>query len=97
MSCWWCWIPPFQMGSIYQEMGMSRSILNRKLTALTGTSVTRYDRPLRLTQACHLPTATQMAISDVAYTAGFEDPKYFTRLFFEEYACSRTEFRRLSI
>jgi signal transduction histidine kinase/DNA-binding response OmpR family regulator/ligand-binding sensor domain-containing protein len=88
---------PVQMDTIYHEIGMSRSSLHRKLIALTGMSVTRYDRSLRLTQSCHLLTSTQMNISDVAYAVGFEDPKYFTRLFSEEYGSSPTEFRRLSI
>ncbi|MEO6282042.1 MAG: two-component regulator propeller domain-containing protein [Dyadobacter sp.] len=88
---------PIPMETIYHEMGMSRSSLHRKLIALTGMSVTRYDRSLRLTQSRHLLATTQMPISEVAYAVGFEDPKYFTRLFSEEYASSPTEFRRLSI
>lgn len=80
---------------IYQEMGMSRSSLHRKMIALTGVSVTRYDRSLRLTQAGHLLTTTPMSVSEVAYAVGFDDPKYFSRLFSEEFEHSPTEFRRL--
>ena len=86
---------PSSMEAIYHEMGMSRSSLHRKMIALTGMSVTRYDRSLRLTQARQLLTATPMTVSEVAYAVGFDDPKYFSRLFSEEFEHSPTEFRRL--
>ncbi len=83
------------MEAIYHEMGMSRSSLHRKMIALTGMSVTRYDRALRLTQARCLLATTPMNISEVAYAVGFEDPKYFSRLFSDEFALSPSEFRRM--
>ncbi|MCF0072947.1 ATP-binding protein [Dyadobacter sp. CY261] len=86
---------PLSMEAICHQIGMSRSSLHRKMVALTGMSVTRYDRSLRMAQARHLLTTTPMSISEVAYAVGFEDPKYFTRLFSEELGQSPTEFRRL--
>nr|WP_295926692.1 two-component regulator propeller domain-containing protein [uncultured Dyadobacter sp.] len=86
---------PVSMEAIYQQVGMSRSSLHRKMIALTGMSVTRYDRSLRLSQARHLLCTSPMTISEVAYAVGFEDPKYFSRLFSEEFNQSPTEFRRL--
>lgn len=86
---------PLSMEGIYQGMGMSRSSLHRKMIALTGMSVTRYDRSLRLTRARQLLITTSMTISEVAYAVGFDDPKYFSRLFSEEFEHSPTEFRRL--
>ncbi|KAA0993875.1 helix-turn-helix domain-containing protein [Dyadobacter sp. UC 10] len=86
---------PASMETICQQVGMSRSSLHRKMVALTGMSVTRYDRALRLARARHLLVTTAMTISEVAYAVGFEDPKYFTRLFSEEFGQSPTEFRRL--
>lgn len=84
------------METIYLEIGMSRSSLHRKMVALTGMSVTRYDRSLRLTRARHLLTTSPMTISEVAYAVGFDDPKYFSRLFSEEFDQSPSEFRRLT-
>lgn len=86
---------PSSMEAICQEMGMSRSSLHRKMVALTGMSVTRYDRTLRLTRARLLLTTSPVTISEVAYAVGFDDPKYFSRLFSEEFGHSPTEFRRL--
>ncbi|MDQ6477282.1 ATP-binding protein [Dyadobacter sp. LHD-138] len=90
-----CGNNPASMETICQQIGMSRSSLHRKMIALTGMSVTRYDRTLRLTQARQLLTTTPKSISEVAYAVGFEDPKYFSRLFSEEFDVSPTEFRRL--
>jgi transcriptional regulator GlxA family with amidase domain len=65
------------------------------MSALTGMSVTRYDRSLRLARARQLLITSPLSISEVAYAIGFDDPKYFTRLFSEEFHYSPTEFRRL--
>ncbi|GAB3554153.1 hybrid sensor histidine kinase/response regulator transcription factor [Spirosoma fluminis] len=76
-----------------QQMGMSRTTLHSKLVALTGMSITRYVRALRLTKARELLVTTDLNISQVAYAVGFEDPKYFSRVFSEEFGVSPAKFR----
>ncbi|MFD2572728.1 two-component regulator propeller domain-containing protein [Spirosoma soli] len=80
--------------TICLQVGMSRTTLHLKLTALTGMSVSRYVRALRLRRAQELLTATKQNVSEVAYAVGFEDPKYFSRVFSEEFGVSPGHYRQ---
>jgi YesN/AraC family two-component response regulator len=79
--------------AICQLMGMSRTTLHKKMTALTGLSISRYLRALRLRKAQELLTGSPLNIAEVAYAVGFEDPKYFSRVFSEEFGVSPGHFR----
>lgn len=78
---------------ICQLMGMSRNSLYRKTLALTGMSVIPYLRALRLQKAEALLKNTSMSVADVAYAVGFENPRYFSRVFSEEKGISPSSFR----
>ncbi|HLL94874.1 MAG TPA: two-component regulator propeller domain-containing protein [Spirosoma sp.] len=78
---------------ICRLMGMSRSPLNQKLTSLTGMSINKYLRSLRLRKAQEMLATSGLNISDVAYAVGFEDPKYFSRVFSEEFGMSPVNYR----
>jgi DNA-binding response OmpR family regulator len=74
-------------------MGMSRTTMHLKMTALTGMSMNRYLRALRLQKAKELLSASKLNISEIAFAVGFEDPKYFSRVFSEEFGLSPASFR----
>ncbi|WP_342748920.1 hybrid sensor histidine kinase/response regulator transcription factor [Spirosoma oryzae] len=78
---------------ICQLMGMSRNSLYRKTLALTGMSIIPYLRALRLQKAEALLKNASMSIADVAYAVGFENPRYFSRVFSEEKGISPSSFR----
>ncbi|GAA4401411.1 hypothetical protein GCM10023187_15570 [Nibrella viscosa] len=80
--------------TICRLMGLSRTTLHMKLTALTGMSVSRYVRALRMRKAQDLLTNSGLNISEVAYAVGFDNPKYFIRLFSEEFGVSPGIFRQ---
>lgn len=82
---------------ICHEMGMSRTSLHGKLTALTGMSMSRYLRALRLGRAKTLLTGSDLNVSEVAYAVGFDDPKYFSRVFSEEFGVSPGQFRAKTV
>ena len=79
--------------AICQLMGMSRTTLHKKMTALTGLSISRYLRALRLQKARELLADSTLNVAEVAYAVGFEDPKYFSRVFSEEFGVSPGHFR----
>jgi YesN/AraC family two-component response regulator len=81
---------------ISQLMGMSRNTLHRKMNALTGMSINPYVRTLRLQKAKELLLTPDLSIAEVAYAVGFEDPKYFSRIFSEEHGISPSTFRNLN-
>ncbi|GAB3510325.1 hybrid sensor histidine kinase/response regulator transcription factor [Spirosoma knui] len=80
---------------ICQLMGMSRNSLYRKTMALTGMSVIPYLRALRLQKAEELLKHSALSIAEVAYAVGFDNPRYFSRVFSEEKGVSPSSFRGL--
>lgn len=75
-------------------LGMSYPVVYRKLSALTGRSLNLFIRLVRLQKACDLLRNPQLTIAEVAYQTGFNDPKYFTRVFSEEYNTPPTAYRQ---
>jgi signal transduction histidine kinase/CheY-like chemotaxis protein/ligand-binding sensor domain-containing protein len=78
---------------ICQLMGMSRNSLYRKIMALTGMSIIPYLRALRLQKAEELLMNSALSIAEVAYAVGFDNPRYFSRVFSEEKGVSPSSFR----
>ncbi|MBC8153805.1 MAG: helix-turn-helix domain-containing protein [Bacteroidetes bacterium] len=78
---------------ICQLMGMSRNALYRKIMALTGLSVIPYLRALRLQRAEELLLHSALSVAEVAYAVGFDNPRYFSRVFSEEKGVSPSSFR----
>ncbi len=75
----------FGIPELCRAIGMSRSQLHQKLKALTGRSTSHYIRFLRLSKAQDLLLHSDMNVSEVAYTVGFSDPKYFSRTYAQEF------------
>ena len=75
----------FEISDFIEVMGISKSLLNRKMQSLTGQSAGQFMRNYRLNLARELllknKVSREMNISEIAYEVGFNDPKYFTRCF----------------
>ncbi|MBK8698531.1 MAG: response regulator [Saprospiraceae bacterium] len=67
------------------RMLMSRMQLHRKIKALTGLSTSIYIRNIRLKRAENILRNEPLNVGEVAYKVGFNDPKYFSRLFTEHF------------
>ena len=80
--------------ALCRKIGMSRTNLHNKLTALTGLSTTLYVRKLRLRRAQELLRTTDATIAEIAYEVGFNDPKFFSRVYTEEYSVPPSADRR---
>lgn len=68
-----------------RQMNMSRGSLYSKVLMLTGKSPVEFIRCIRLKKAVYLLENSQMTISQICYEVGFNTPKYFTKLFKDEY------------
>ena len=77
--------PNFDVADFVDAMGVSKSLLNKKMQSLTGQSTNQFVRNYRLNLARELliknKATHNMNISEIAYEVGFNDPKYFTRCF----------------
>lgn len=75
----------FEVSDFIEAMGISKSLLNKKMQSLTGQSAGQFMRNYRLNLARELLLRNKvnrtMNISEIAYEVGFNDPKYFTRCF----------------
>ena len=71
----------FSINEFIQEMGMSRSVLYRKLKALTDQSITEFIRTIKLKRAGQLILKSQLSISEIAFDLGFNDLKHFRKSF----------------
>ncbi len=75
----------FEVGDFTEAMGVSKSLLNKKLQNLTGQSAGQFVRNYRLNISRELILKNRetknMNVSEIAYEVGFNDPKYFTRCF----------------
>lgn len=78
---------------ICRKMGMGHTNLNLKVNALTGMPVSLFIRQTRLHKAKILLSTTQLSVSEIAYQTGFNDPKYFSRVFAEKYGAPPSSFR----
>lgn len=75
-----------------RAMGMSRVHLYKKITALTGKSPIEFIRLLRLKRATQYLAESQLTIAEIAYRLGFNNPKYFSRYFKEEFGILPSEY-----
>jgi AraC-like DNA-binding protein len=76
-----------------KKLGMSRMQLHRKLTALTGLSITAYIRDQRLRMAIQRLEKSDDTISEIAYAVGFSSPSYFIKTFKETYSMTPAEYQ----
>lgn len=79
----------FEVGDFAESLGISRSLLNKKLQSLMGQSAGQLVRNYRLNMARELIMKNRetraMNISEIAYEVGFNDSKYFTRCFTKQF------------
>ena len=75
------------------DMGASSSKLYNKLRALTGMNVSSFIRDIRLKEAMRMAKQNpQLRVSDLAYSVGFKDPKYFATCFKKESGVQPSEY-----
>lgn len=68
-----------------RELGMSRVHLYKKLLQITGKTPIEFIRVIRLKRAAQLLCESQLHVSEVAFEVGFNNPKYFSRYFKDEF------------
>ena len=88
--------PAFDVAEFIDMMGISRSLLHKKLKNLAGQSASRFIRIYRLNIAREVIIKNRethsLNISEIAYKVGFNDPKYFTRCFTKHFGIQPSTF-----
>ena len=83
----------YDRDSLAADMGASASTLYNKLRAITGMSVSAYIRDVRMKEARKLAEQNPtMRVSDLAYSVGFHDPRYFATCFKKQFGMQPKEY-----
>ncbi|MDA3930981.1 MAG: response regulator [Prolixibacteraceae bacterium] len=82
----------FDVDHFASVMFVSRSQLYKKLKAITNFSANDFINVYRLKKSVELLKKGELQISEIAYATGFNDPKYFSRVFKKFYKKSPSEF-----
>ena len=75
----------FSVEQMSAVLGMSRVHLYKKLSSLTGKSPVEFIRLIRIQRAAQLLGTSQLTVSEIAYTVGYNNAKYFSKHFKLEY------------
>lgn len=78
--------------AVAREIGMSHSVMYKKIKALTGLSFVEFIRDYRLSIAKQLIQDLGYSVSDACYKVGYSDRKYFSKLFKEKFKKNPSEF-----
>lgn len=84
--------PSFDVLDLVSEIGMSRTVLYKKVQMLTNYSVADLIKEMRLKRAAELLKNTSFNITEITYMVGFNDRKHFSKEFKKQYDLTPSEF-----
>ena len=73
---------------------MSRSVLYKKVKALTGMTIHEIIKDVRLKKAAELIAEKKYTVYEVADMIGYNDTKYFSSEFKKKFGVSPTEYEQ---
>lgn len=79
--------------TVGRKFGLPEKALNDVIRRACGMSFTDYVASLRVFEAKHLLSTTNLGIGDIAHRTGFPDQSYFTKVFKSQLGVTPTEFR----
>jgi len=77
-----------------KELGLSPSYLSSMLKSLTGLSTQQHIHHLLIEKSKEQLASTQLSVSEIAYSLGFEHPSSFNKLFKRKMDMTPSEFRK---
>jgi AraC-like DNA-binding protein len=84
----------FDLEQLSTALNMSKSTLHRKIKTITGFTPLDFVRNIKMKRACMMLLTRRLTISEVAYAVGFNDPKYFTKCFKNEFGITPSEYQK---
>ena len=86
--------PSVGVKEIAEATGMSEAGVRRMFKIKRNTTPVKYLNTLRMEKAKNLLELSNLSVSDVSATTGFEDPFYFSRVFKKHYGLSPDSYRK---
>ncbi|MCD8292616.1 MAG: response regulator [Prevotellaceae bacterium] len=84
----------FSVEELAGNLHLSRSYFYKKMVKITGKKPIEFIRTIRMQRARQLLAESQMQVSEIAYTLGYNFPKVFSKHFKEEFHVSPSEYMR---
>ena len=82
----------FDIGSLSEQMFMSRTNLNRKIKGIYDLTPNNYIKLERLKRAAQMLKTNQYKVNEVSYMVGFTSPSYFTQCFYKQFGLLPKDF-----
>ncbi|RSK45357.1 hybrid sensor histidine kinase/response regulator transcription factor [Hymenobacter rigui] len=86
--------PEFSVQVLVREIGMSQSVLYRRIKSITGQTVIEFIRDVRMKRAAQLLAHTTMRVSEVSFQVGIENAKYFRATFQKIFGVTPSEYAK---
>ena len=82
----------FDIEALAKNLGVSRSVLHRKIVSLTGEAPGELIRQIRLKKAVELIEQKFGNLSEIALEVGFSNPAYFSEAFKKQYGMTPSQY-----
>lgn len=82
-----------QVNNLADEMNMSRATFYRRLKSSVDISPNDFIHQVRMKRSAEMLVDTDDSISQIAYAVGFNNPKYFSKCFRQDFGVSPAEYR----
>ncbi|WPR70104.1 two-component regulator propeller domain-containing protein [Flavobacterium sp. NG2] len=82
----------FDVHFFCEELGVSRTVLFKKIKAWTDFTPNDFVQHIRLKKGAQLLEQGKMNISQISYMLGFKNPKYFSKCFSKKFGKTPTEY-----
>lgn len=76
-------------------VGQGRTVFYNKVKQIVGLSPSDFLRQIRMERAILLVERSKLSFSEIAYSSGFSDPKYFSKCFKKETGMTPSEYRKV--
>lgn len=86
--------PDFKVEELTKELNLSYSVIYKKFQSLTGKTIVDFVRSMRLRKAAMYLTESHFSVAESAFSVGFNDPKYFSKCFKNEFGKSPLAFKK---
>ncbi|MDY7396072.1 two-component regulator propeller domain-containing protein [Aureibaculum sp. 2210JD6-5] len=84
----------FSVAKLALEIGMSHSVLYRKIMALTGQNINEFLKSVKLARASQLIVESDYSINEISDMTGFSNPKYFSTCFKKKFGATPSRYKK---
>ncbi|NKI27525.1 response regulator [Arenibacter sp. 6A1] len=85
--------PDFNIPIFSRELGMSKSLIYKRMGGITNMTINELILSVRLQKASYMLTHTKKSIVDISLLVGFKNPKYFSTCFKRKFGLTPSNYR----